>query len=87
MIPGSIGSSIKFLFHQYKERPKRTLYESWTSFLVRAAPGLQGGLELELFWTSALVTRTELALDLLHDLDTFAGLLLLDAMHQTWLFA
>ena len=43
----TIGSSLKLSFHSYKERPKQTPYATWTSFLVRAAPGLRGGLELE----------------------------------------
>ena len=44
-----IGSSFKLSFHPYNERPKRTLYATWASFLVWAAPGLRGELELELF--------------------------------------
>ena len=54
----SIGSFLKLSFHPYKELPKRTPYETRASFLVRAAPGLRGGLELELFWASTLGTRT-----------------------------
>ena len=73
---------MKFPFYLYKERPKRTSYTTWASFLVRAAPGLRGGLELELFWASNLVAQIELALGLLHDLDTLPGLLL-DGMHQS----
>ena len=42
-------SSIKFPFHSYKEHPKQTPY-MWTSLFVRAAPGLRGGLELELLF-------------------------------------
>ena len=53
-----IGSSSKLSFYPYKEHPKRTPYATWASFLVRAAPGLRGGLELELFWASTLGTRT-----------------------------
>lgn len=51
------------------------------------APRLRGGLELELFLTSTLVTRTELASGLLLDLDTLAGLLLLHAIVQAWPYA
>jgi len=32
---------------------------------MQATPGFRGGLELELFWASTLVTQTELALGLL----------------------
>jgi hypothetical protein len=45
----AIGSYLKLSFHPYKECPKQTLYAIWASFFVRAAPGLRGGLELELF--------------------------------------
>ena len=49
-------------------------YETSAMFLVRVAPGLRGGLKLELLWASTLATQTELALDLLLYLDTFFGL-------------
>ena len=62
-------------FHTYVEHKIWTLYATLMLFLVRAAPGLQGGLELELLWASTLVTPTELALDILLYLDTFFGLL------------
>jgi hypothetical protein len=53
----AIGSFVKlFLFHLYKERPKRTPYATGASFLVRAAPELRAGLELELHWASTLGT-------------------------------
>ena len=78
---------MKLSFHPYKERPKRTPYATWASFLVRAAPGLRDGLELELLWAPTSGTRTELALGLLLDLDTLAGLLTLHTMRQTWSYA
>ena len=62
-------------FHTYVEHKIWTLYATLVLFLVRASPGLQGGLELELLWASTLVTPTELALDILLYLDTFFGLL------------
>ena len=48
--------------------------------LRQTGPGGQGKLELELFWASTSGTRTELALDLLLNLDTLAGLLPLHTM-------
>ena len=78
---------MKLSFYPYKELPKRTLYATWASFLVRAAPGLRDRLELELLWASTSGTRTELALGLLLDLDTLAGLLPLHTMCQTWSYA
>ena len=78
---------MKLSFHPYKERPKRTLYATWASFLVRAAPGLRDGLELELLWATTSGTQTELASGLLLDLDTLAGLLPLHTMRQTWSYA
>jgi hypothetical protein len=80
---GTIWSSMKLFFHPYKERPKRTSYATWALFLVRATPGLRGGLELELFWVSTLATRSELVLGLLIYLDTLDGLLL-HVMRQSW---
>ena len=78
---------MKLSFHPYKERPKRTPYATWASFLVRAAPRLRDGLELELPWASTSGTRTELASGLLLDLDTLASLLPLHTMCQTWSYA
>ena len=78
---------MKLSFHPYKERPKRTQYATWTSFLVHAAPGLRDGLELELLWASTSGTRTELASGLLLNLETLAGLLPVHTMHQTWSYA
>ena len=78
---------MKLSFYPYKERPKRTPYVTWASFLVCAAPGLRDGFKLELLWASTSGTRTELAWDLLLDLDTLAGLLPLHTMRQTWLYA
>ena len=80
-----IGSSIKFPFHPCKERPKRTLYTTWASFLVHATPRLRGGLKLELLWVSTLATRIELVLSLLLDLDTLARLL--HAIRQSWSYS
>jgi hypothetical protein len=77
---------MKFFFHPYKECPKWTPYATWASLVVRAAPGLQGGLELELFWASTLTTQTELALGLLLYMDTIAGLLF-HMMCQSWSYA
>jgi len=54
----SIGKLI-LAFYAYVERPKQSPYAIWASFLVCTAPGLQGGLELELFWASSLGTRTK----------------------------
>ena len=59
---GAIGSSMKLSFHPYKERPKQTLYATWASFLVHAAPRLRDGLKLELLWASTSGTQTKLAL-------------------------
>ena len=78
---------LELSFHPYKEHLKRTLYAAWASILVRAAPVLRDGLKLEFLWASTLETRTESTSDLLHDLDTLAGLLSLDAMHQSWSYA
>jgi tetrahydromethanopterin S-methyltransferase subunit E len=60
--------------------------DSMASFLLCAATGLQGGLDLDLFWASTFATRTELALGLLLYLDTLAGLLF-HVMHQLWSYA
>ena len=84
---GAIGSSMKFRFQPYKERPKPTSYATWASILVRTAPGLRTGLELELLWASTLGTRTGLASCLLVDLDTLVGLRLLHSLHQSWSYA
>ena len=61
-------------------------YTTRMSILVCATSRLRGGLELGLLWASALATRNALALSLLLDLDTLAGLLL-HAMRQLWLYA
>jgi hypothetical protein len=37
---------MKLFFHPFKEHPKWNPYAIWASFLVRAASGLGGGLEL-----------------------------------------
>jgi hypothetical protein len=79
---GAIGSSINSLSIHIK-RPKWTLYATWASFLARAARGLQGGFELELFWTSTLTNRTELVLGLILYLNTLAGLFF-HAMRQSF---
>jgi hypothetical protein len=84
---GAIGSSIKFCFQPYIERPKPTPYATWASVLLRTAPGLRTGLELELLLASTSGTRTGSTLDLLLDLETFVGLLLLHSMHQSWSYA
>ena len=55
--------------------------------MVRAALGLRGGLELELFWASTLGIRTEESLGLLLDLENLIGLLHLHAIHHVWPYA
>ena len=55
--------------------------------LRQTGPGGRGRLELELLWASTSGTQTELASDLLLDLDTLAGLLPLHTMRQTWSYA
>jgi hypothetical protein len=82
----AIRSYMKFSFHPYKERPKRTPYGTGASFLVRAAPELRAGLELELLWASTLGTRTGLTSDLPLDLENIVGLLL-HSMHHSWTYA
>jgi hypothetical protein len=52
----SIGNSMKLSFHAYKERSNWTPYAAWASFLVRAAPELRGGLELDLGFPLATQT-------------------------------
>jgi hypothetical protein len=54
---------------------------------LRTAPGLRTGLELELLLASTSGTRTGSTLDLLVDLETLIGLLLLHSMHQSWSYA
>jgi hypothetical protein len=83
----AIGSYMKFSFHPYKERPKWTLYATGASFLVRAAPELRAGLELELLCASTLGTRTGLTSDLPLDLENIVGLLLLHSIHHSWTYA
>jgi hypothetical protein len=61
---GAIGSFMKFCFQPYIERPKPTPYATWASVLLRTAPGLRTGLELELLLASTLRTRTGSTLDL-----------------------
>jgi hypothetical protein len=78
---------MKFFFQPYIERPKPTPYATWASVLLRTAPGLRTGLELELLLASTLGTRTGSTLDLLVDLETLVGLLLLHSMHQSWSYA
>ena len=60
---------------------------SWVTSLRQTGPGGRDRLELELLWASTSGTRTELASDLLLDLDTLAGLLPLHTMCQTWSYA
>jgi hypothetical protein len=83
----AIGRFMKFCFQPHIERPKPTPYATWASVLLRTAPGLRTGLELELLLAYTLGTRTESTLDLLLDLETFVGLLLLHSMHQSWSYA
>jgi hypothetical protein len=64
----SIGSSMKLFFQPYIKRPKPTLYATWASVLLRTAPGLRTGLELELLLASTLGTRIGSTLDLVLDL-------------------
>ena len=59
--------------------------------LRQTGPGGRGRLELELLWAPTTGIRTELASDLLLDLDTLAGLLLVGVWpprygphHQRW---
>jgi hypothetical protein len=84
---GAIGSFMKFCFQPYIERPKPTPYATWASVLLRTAPRLRTGLELELLLASTSGTRTRSTLDLLLDLETFVGLLLLHSIHQSWSYA
>ena len=56
-------------------------YATWAANVLRAAPGLRGGLELEFLWASTLGTRIGLALGLLLDLENLVGLLLLHPVH------
>jgi hypothetical protein len=84
---GAIGISMKFFFQPYIERLKPTSYATWASILLRTAPGLRTGLELELLLASTSGTRTGSTLDLLVDLETLVGLLLLHSMHQSWSYA
>ena len=56
---------------------------SWVTNLRQTGPGTRDRLKLELFWASTSRTRTELASDLLLDLDTLAGLLPLHTMPPT----
>jgi hypothetical protein len=67
--------------------PKLTPYATCASVLLRTAPGLRAGLELELLLASTSGTRTGSTLDLLVDLETLVGLLLLHSMHQSWSYA
>jgi hypothetical protein len=78
---------MKFCFQPYIERPKPTPYATWASILLRTAPGLRTGLELELLLASTSGTRTGSTLDLLVELETLVGLLLLHSMHQSWSYA
>jgi hypothetical protein len=78
---------MKFCFQPYIERPKLTPYATWASVLLRTAAGLRTGLELELVLVSTSGTRTGSTLDLLLDLETLVGLLLLHSMHQSWSYA
>jgi hypothetical protein len=66
---------------------KTAPYVTGASVLWRTAPGLRAGLELELLLASTSGTRTGSTLDLLLDLETFVGLLLLHYMHQSWSYA
>jgi hypothetical protein len=81
---GAIGRSMKLCFQPYIERPKPTQYASWASVLLRTAPGLRTGLELELLLASTSGNRTGSTLDLILDLENLVGLHLLQSMHPTW---
>jgi hypothetical protein len=65
---------MKFCFQPYIERPKPTPYATRASVLLRIAPGLRTGLELELLLASTSGTRTGSTLDLLVDLEILVGL-------------
>jgi hypothetical protein len=80
----AIGSFMKFCFQPYIERPKLTPYATWASVLLRTAPGLRTGLELELLLASTSGTPTGSTLDPLLDLENLSGLHLLQSMHYTW---
>jgi hypothetical protein len=56
---GDIRRFMKFFFQPYIERPKLTPYATWASVLLRTAPGLRTGLELELLLASTSGTRTD----------------------------
>jgi hypothetical protein len=81
---GAIGSSMKFCFQPYIEHTKPSPYATWASVLVRTAPGLRTGLELELLLASTSGTRTGSILDLLLDLENLIGLHLLQSMNHAW---
>jgi hypothetical protein len=81
---GAIGSSMKLCFQPYIEYPKPTPYATLASILLRTAPGLRTGLELELLLASTSGTRTGSTLDLFLGLENLAILHLLQSMHHTW---
>jgi hypothetical protein len=45
---------MKFWFQPYTERPNLTPYVAWASNLRKTAPGLRGGLGVDLDWVSNL---------------------------------
>ena len=64
---------MKFWFQAYIERPNLTAYVSGESILVKAVPGIRGGVEVELDLDSSLVWTSYL---LLLDTLDFSKLLL-----------
>ena len=48
----AIGSSMKLAFKPYMDHRNQTLYVAWASNLMQTAPGLRGGLEVDLDWAS-----------------------------------
>jgi hypothetical protein len=81
---GAIGSSMKLFFQPYIQHPKPTPYATWASVLLRIAPRLRTGLELELLLASTSGTQTGSTLDLLLDLENLAGLHIFQFMHHAW---
>ena len=63
---------------------KRSPDASWETNLRQTSLGTRDRLKLELLWAFTLGTQTELASDLLLDLDTLADLLGLHMVLQAW---
>jgi hypothetical protein len=57
-VTGAIGSSMKFWFQPYIERPNLTPYMVRASILVNSGSGIQGWVEVELDMDSSLVSTS-----------------------------